>query len=69
MPAVSQVQQQAAAIEDESREQGNAPRRFKSMKSSDLHKFASTKTKGLPHRAESGRAKRRRRIAELRAKR
>ena len=67
MPAISQVQQQAAAIELEARKKGAAASRFKSMTNQQLEEYASTSRAGLPHRAPSQKAKRRRRIAEMRA--
>ena len=67
MPSVSKVQQEAASIELARRRAGKGPRRFASMKLSDLKVFASTPRKGLPHRAASGTKKRRQRLAEVRA--
>ncbi len=50
MPAVSEVQQQAAGAELARRRAGKARRKFGSMSTADLEKYASTKRKGLPHR-------------------
>lgn len=54
MPAESQVQQQAMAIELERRRKGKAPRRFKDMSMAQLADFARTKRKNLPkHKGKS----------------
>jgi hypothetical protein len=50
MPAVSVAQQKATAIELARRKRGLRASRFKGMSTSELHKFASTNTKGLPKR-------------------
>lgn len=60
MPAVSKSQQQAAGIAHavekgdlpQSKLRGASKQMFKSMKSGDLNKFASTKRKGLPNHME-----------------
>ena len=59
MPAVSKAQRRAMAIAEHHPEKSYHPELVK-MKRSDLHKFASTKEKGLPKRKRHSKRARKR---------
>lgn len=64
MPSVSKVQQRMMAADLSRARAGKRTRTGMSV--NQLKEFASTKRKGLPYRAKSSKAKRRRKIAEIR---